>query len=215
MKIISLINMKGGVGKSTVAVNLAFACAEKKRTLLVDIDPQFNATQYALGAARTEAYFKAKEKSVVDVFESPYLEPTDLPIKRIDENLDLLPSSLELNRVLKNPAQKEQRLQKFIKSHCPNYDWVIIDCPPTDSMLTLAAYLASDYLVIPVKPEYLSVIGLPLLLRSYNEFVREYTESKLRIAGIVVNWPNNNQRENRTAQRDIEEFALENRVSDI
>jgi chromosome partitioning protein len=213
MKTISIINMKGGVGKSTIAVNTAFSLALKAKTLLVDLDPQFNATQYALGASRTEKYFKEKARSVVEIFERPYIEENENPIREVSHNLDILPSTLELNKVLKNPAQKEHRLSKFLKRKSNDYDYVVIDCPPTDSMLTIAAYLSSDHLLIPVRPEFLSVIGLPLLLRSYLDFTKEYPESSLRIAGIVVNWPNDRVKDNRVGQRDIEGFAKENNVN--
>jgi len=212
MKTISIINMKGGVGKSTIAVNTAFSLALKGKTLLVDIDPQFNATQYALGSTRTQKYFKEHQSSVVDVFEKPYIAEDENPIQHITHNLDILPSSLELNKVLKNPAQKEQRLSKFLKTFANDYDYVVIDCPPTDSMITIAAYLSSDFLLIPVRPEFLSVIGLPLLLRSYTDFVREYTDSKLKIAGIVVNWPNDKIKDNRSGQADIQQFATDNNI---
>lgn len=212
MKTISIINMKGGVGKSTIAVNTAFFLALKGKTLLVDIDPQFNATQYALGSSRTEKYFKEHQASVVDVFEKPYIAEDGNPIQRVSQNLDILPSSLDLNKVLRNPAQKEQRLSKFLKTYAEDYDYVVIDCPPTDSMITIAAYLSSDFLVIPVRPEFLSVIGLPLLLRSYTDFIREYTDSKLKIAGIVVNWPNDKIKDHRSGQADIQQFASDNNV---
>ena len=212
MKTISIINMKGGVGKSTIAVNTAFSLALRGKTLLVDIDPQFNATQYALGSSRTSKYFKEHQASVVDVFEKPYIVDDGNPIQRVAHNLDILPSSLELNKVLKNPAQKEQRLSKFLKTFASDYDYVVIDCPPTDSMITIAAYLSSDFLVIPVRPEFLSVIGLPLLLRSYTDFTREYTDSNLKIAGIVVNWPNDKIKDNRSGQADIQQFAADNNV---
>jgi chromosome partitioning protein len=212
MKTISIINMKGGVGKSTIAVNTAFSLALRGKTLLVDVDPQFNATQYALGSTRTKKYFEEQQASVVDVFEKPFISEEDNPIQPVAHNFDILPSSLELNKVLKNPAQKEQRLSKFLKTYGTDYEYVVIDCPPTDSMITTAAYLSSDFLVIPVRPEFLSVIGLPLLLRSYSDFIGEFPDSNLKIAGIVVNFPNDKIKDSRSGRVDIQRFSVDNDV---
>jgi chromosome partitioning protein len=210
--------MKGGVGKTTIAVNTAFALSLSRlmprRTLLIDIDPQFNATQYALGPRRTMQYINDENHpSIVDIFEKPSIGHGDQIIMRVGENIDLVPSRLELNHVLNNPTEKAHRLGNFIKSHCAEYDYIIIDCPPTDSILTKAAYRASDYLLIPTRPEYLSTIGLPLLLQSYKDFSEEHRESRLKIAGIVVNSTNNKySKEHRMGLRDIQKFATDRKI---
>ncbi|HGJ65811.1 TPA: hypothetical protein ENS27_10520 [bacterium] len=101
--------------------------------------------------------------------------------------LDFIPSRLELSYSLKSPGQKEQLLSKLVSKIEKNYDAIIFDCPPTESLITTAAYLASEYILVPVKPEYLSTIGLPLLARSMDDFRRQYEDHNLELAGIIFN----------------------------
>jgi len=204
-KKVSLINMKGGVGKSTLAVNLAwhFAALTKwsKKVLVVDLDPQFNASQYLLGVSEYKKIIDNNIPTIWNVFEqftylpdSPKPSPLE-PAKVIysvrkfsgGSCIDLIPSRLELAFSLRNPGQKEQLLSKFISKVEGNYELVILDCAPTESFLTMAAYLASDYILVPVKPEYLSSIGLPLLVNSMEEFKKHHEEHDLKLAGIVFN----------------------------
>ncbi|MDO9334708.1 MAG: ParA family protein, partial [Dehalococcoidales bacterium] len=105
--------------------------------------------------------------------------------------IDLIPSRLELAYSLRSPEQKDQLLDKFISKIEDQYDIIIIDCAPTESFLTMAAYLASNYIVVPVKPEYLSTIGLPLLVRSMEEFHAHHEDHNLELAGIVFNSTSN------------------------
>lgn len=104
-----------------------------------------------------------------------------------ESKLDLIPSRLELSRTLKNPTSKERRLARGCARMSSQYDLIIIDCAPTESILTDAAYFASRYVVVPVKPEYMATIGLPLLARSVRDFKLENEDHDLDIAGLVVN----------------------------
>jgi chromosome partitioning protein len=102
-------------------------------------------------------------------------------------NLDLIVSRLELSNTLKNPHGKERRLAKALSKVADDYDLILIDCAPTESILTEAAYHASRYALVPVKPEFLATIGLPLLARSIQEFKYENSDHDLDICGIVFN----------------------------
>ncbi|MDA3934637.1 MAG: ParA family protein, partial [Gammaproteobacteria bacterium] len=162
-KLVSMINMKGGVGKSTLTFNLAWRSAWKEnlRVLAVDLDPQANLSQYFLGAKQYLQLLRNGSKTVVEIFEqfaSPtsttgaptLIEPQDV-IHKLHEwddgsALHLVPSRLELAWTLKNPTEKAQLLPQFLSKVQDNYDLILIDCAPTESILTLAAYRSSRYL---------------------------------------------------------------------
>lgn len=229
-KKVSLINMKGGVGKSTLAVNLAWQFAGlhrwNKKVLVVDLDPQFNASQYLIGVHKYETILEKNIPTVWDVFEqlthTPGKgKPTPLNPKSVLYNvvsysdgsrIDLIPSRLELAYSLRNPGQKESLLAKFISKIEEDYDLVLLDCAPTESVLTTAAYLASDYLLVPVKPEYLSSIGLPLLVRSMEEFKEgPYSDHDLELAGIVFNHTSGYVPEEIKSKNEVKRIAAKNR----
>ena len=203
---VALINMKGGVGKTTLAVNLAQYFADAIdgvaiKVLLVDLDPQFNASQYILGKYKYMMLNQANAPTVQNIFEDSV---TSLDHNSVIHNvyegyhdegwygrLDLIPSRLELADTLRQPAQKEHLFPEFISKVENKYQLIFFDCPPTESLFTTAAYLASDYLLVPVKPEFLSTIGLPLLHRSMKDFREKYPDRDLQLAGIVFNESDN------------------------
>jgi len=199
---VSLINMKGGVGKTTLAFNLSWyaAAKRKKKVLVVDLDPQANASQYLMGASKYLKHIKANHGTIVDVFEqfSPPMRASPAPIVikasdviittrswRDGPRIDLIPSRLELAWTLKNPTSKDHLLAKFLAENASSYDLILIDCAPTESILTVSAYRSSRYVVVPVKPEFLAAIGLPLLVRSIGEFHSSFGQQELEIAGII------------------------------
>ncbi len=203
-KTISLINMKGGVGKSTLTVNLAWHLAGyldwSKNILVVDLDPQFNASQYLVGVNKYQKMISNNKPTVWDIFEQHTRTPTGKrgvvkPAEAIrnivtftsGSRIDLVPSRLELSLSLRSPSQKEALLPKFLDKVKDDYDVILIDCAPTESVLTTAAYLSSDYILVPVKPEYLSTIGLPLLVNSIEDFKEEHENSNIELLGIVYN----------------------------
>lgn len=202
--VVSMINMKGGVGKTTLTFNLAWYSAWQKnlKVLAVDLDPQSNLSQYFLGAKKYLAYLNSGRKTIVDIFEqfsSPttktgaptLVEPGDV-IYELEEWTDdsvlhLVPSRLELSWTLKNPTEKAQLLPKFLAKVEKHYDLIIIDCAPTESILTTAAYRSSRYVFVPVKPEFLATIGLPLLARSLQEHRILHQSQDLDMGGIIFN----------------------------
>jgi len=226
---VSLINMKGGVGKSTLCFNFAWYAAWKKnlRVLAVDLDPQANLSQYFLGADGYLEHIGQNGGTVVEVFEqfTPPTAASPTPhevgaarmIKKVrtwndGSSLHLVPSRLELAWTLKNPTEKAHLLPRFLAKVSAGYDLILIDCAPTESILTTAAYLSSRYVVVPVKPEFLATIGLPLLGRSLSEFRASRDNQDIDLAGIVFNDgdPNGVKPEHRKAQADVREVAKRN-----
>ncbi|MFM9329089.1 ParA family protein [Paenibacillus mesotrionivorans] len=202
---VSLINMKGGVGKTTLTFNLAWYAAyrRKLKVLVVDLDPQANASQYLMGAEAYKKYHDENRPTVFHIFEqftpsgfggtmSPsILDPRTViyPVKKFNNggHIDLVPSRLELSWTLKNPTNKDHLLARFLAGVQKDYNLILIDCAPTESILTTAVYRASRFVVIPVKPEFLASIGLPLLVRSLELFKQSFGDQEIDIAGIVFN----------------------------
>ena len=203
-KVISMINMKGGVGKSTLTFNLAWCSAWQKnlKVLAVDLDPQSNLSQYFLGAKKYLKLLNSGANSVVEIFEqfsSPtaatgaptLVEPEEIIHKLHEWNdgslIHLVPSRLELAWTLKNPTEKAQLLPQFLSNIQERYDLILIDCAPTESILTLAAYRSSRFVFVPVRPEFLATIGLPLLARSLEEFKLMHQNQDIEMGGIIFN----------------------------
>ncbi len=225
---VSLINMKGGVGKTTLAMQLAFAAGAKGlKVLAVDLDPQSNLSQAALGAHRYVEHLKNEKPTVIQIFEGympatsatggpTQVDPDKIILRQVTgkhENVDLLPCRLELCRTLRNPTGKERKLAKFLAKVQNEYDLVLIDCAPTDSILTDAAYFASRYILVPVKPEFMAAIGLPLLANSLSSFNKENEDHRLEMCGIVFNHSSSYSSgpEGRTAIREIITVATEHK----
>lgn len=176
---VSFVNLKGGVGKTALTVNVAYALAEwhALKVLIVDVDPQFNATQHLLDEKQIVAGFAGGTiKTVLDP-PDPIIH-TGKPKKPSKQNpkdalvkipingkgsLHLLPSLLDLSFVNRNPQGKEGRLEQYLSRVEDDFDIILLDCPPTISILSYAAFNASRYYVIPVTPDYFAPIGIPLL----------------------------------------------------
>lgn len=201
---VSFINMKGGVGKTTLAFNIAHYAAQISepplKVLAVDLDPQANLSQCLLGAADYLEYIQENNPTTAEMFAQamppgktasaravpdPELIVNIRP--RLSRTLDLVPSRLELARTLRDPLGKEEILARFLAAHASDYDLIVIDCAPTESVLTLAAYRASRYLVVPVRPEFLATVGFPMLASSLEEFRAGHQNQEIDIAGVVFN----------------------------
>ena len=200
---VALINMKGGVGKSTLAANLAWEMATapwNKDVLVIDIDPQFNCSQYLLGLRRMEATISSETPTVWNIFEqftavpgrkTGPQDPSEAVVSVYSYaragSIDLIASRLELSQTLRNPTGKEQLLVQAVNQLEDDYDLIVLDCAPTESILTTAAYLVADHILVPVRPEFLSTIGLPLLEQSLIEFDARYPGDTPSVLGIVFN----------------------------
>lgn len=221
---VALINMKGGVGKSTLTANLAWEMALSpwhKRVLVIDLDPQFNCSQYLIGASRMERIISNGQATIWDVFEQLTSVPgrPRRPVPPADAIIDvfasnqntgsiaLMPSRLELSQTLRNPNGKEQLLNGAVGQLEDDYDLILIDCAPTESVLTTAAYIAADYILVPVRPEFLSTIGLPLLEESINEFEHRYPGQSPEVLGLVFNAISDYVPEESTSKHEVRGVA--------
>jgi chromosome partitioning protein len=224
--IVAVVNMKGGVGKSTVTANLGWHSAYKKnhKVLLVDLDPQFNLSQYALGSERYQDLIIRKNKpSIYTVFEQTSTAPSARENRDLKDaictvkewtdgsRLDLIPSKLDLSYTLKSSSYgRTEHLKNFLETLKKSYDLVLIDCPPTQSMLTDAAYASSNYVLIPVRPEFLSTIGLPLLVKSLEDYQFEHQDHEIEIAGILFNAVSDGKVEHQKSKQDVMTLAKKN-----
>ncbi len=180
-KIYAVANQKGGVGKTTTCVNLAASLvATKKRVLLIDIDPQGNATMGS-GVQKDEVPLSVYDVLVED---SPITEVRQLsPSGNFDviaANGDLTAAEVQLLEL----PEKQFRLKKALSVVQNDYDYVLIDCPPSLNMLTLNALVACDGVIIPMQCEYYSLEGISALIRTVNQIQQKLNPS-LSIEGIV------------------------------
>lgn len=186
-KVIALTNQKGGVGKTSTAVNLGVCLSKQgKKVLLVDADAQANLTM-SLGYPRPDDLPISLATIMQDIIDD---KPFDVQkgILHHSEGVDLLPSNIELSGLevrLINAISRERVLTTCINEVKKNYDYVLIDCMPSLGMLTINALAAADSVVIPTQPHYLSAKGLELLLRSVSK-VRRQINPHLRIDGILM-----------------------------
>ena len=197
---ISVINMKGGVGKTTIATLLGRHAASMRslETLAIDLDPQANLSQALLGSHRYRQFLDSRAPSVVEVFSgyappssgNPSPSPLDVNdvIQKISTNLDLIPSRFDFSNYLVNSiGANPQVLARLIAENFQDKELVIIDCAPTESISTQTAYHASRYVLVPVKPEFLATIGFPLLSRSLEDFRKANPGHDISVVGVVVN----------------------------
>lgn len=179
--VFAVTNQKGGVGKTTTTVNLAASLAESgKKVLLIDLDPQGNATT---GCGIDKAVL---EKSSYDVIMSE-ATAADVIVKRNDFSFDVMPTNADLTAAeieLLDEELREHRLRLALEPIRPDYEFILIDCPPSLSMLTLNALVASKGVIIPIQCEYYALEGLSSLLKTI-ERVKQRANPTLEVTGLV------------------------------
>lgn len=182
LRTIAIVNQKGGVGKTTTTVNLGASLALLgQRVLIVDIDPQGNTTS-GLGIDKQALEVDSYSVLLADVPAREAIVSTVVP------GLDLLPATLELAGAeieLVSATDRETRLRRGLAAVSANYDYVLIDCPPSLGLLTLNALTAASEVVIPVQAEYYALEGLSQLTQIVDR-VRSALNSDLRISGVLV-----------------------------
>ncbi len=229
--VICVINLKGGVGKSTMCALLARNAfyRRQKNVLAIDLDPQANLSQafmrYTYGS-----FLKNQQPSIVEIFKgyvppSPTkTHPTPLGpttgVQMVDSignrKLELIPSRFDFADNLVNSAKPDPAvLAKFLAGNFNDKDLIIIDCAPTESILTQAAYHASSKVLIPVKPEFFATIGFPLLQESLKKFRSSNKGQRITVTGIAINnafydGGNNGGPEKWKALKDIQAEASKN-----
>jgi chromosome partitioning protein len=181
-RVIAVANQKGGVGKTTTAINLGTALAAVGRSVLViDIDPQGNATT-GLGVPREDGQPSAYDL-ILDAAEFD-----DIVVDSLVPNLKLIPSSLDLSGAeleMVNIPRREYRLKEALERHLGAYDYVLIDCPPALGLLTLNGLIAADALLVPMQCEFYALEGLSHLIRTIDRIKRAFNPD-LVIQGVVL-----------------------------
>ncbi|MBE6742131.1 MAG: ParA family protein [Ruminococcaceae bacterium] len=180
-KTVAIFNQKGGVGKTTTCVNMAAALGAKgKKTLIVDVDPQGNSTS-GVGVDKSDVEYSTYDMLVEDVSARAIMIETEF------KNLYLLPSSMDLAGAELELAEKENRnriLKKTLASLVMEFDFIIIDCPPSLGVLSINALVAADTLIVPLQCEYYALEGLSQLVSTVRTIKQHYNEH-LELEGVL------------------------------
>lgn len=194
--IVSVVNLKGGVGKTAISVNFAAYCGlQGLKTLLIDMDPQTNAT---FSCITVEAWkdFSKKNGTLANLmgarsttFDKKITDPNSVIKNNVFKNVDLIPSHLEMFTIdldISGAAARELVLSRALKTIIPNYEIIVCDCPPNLTIPTQNAIAMSSHYIVPVSPDYLSGIGVGLLLSRIGSFRDDLQLPQIPCSGIVL-----------------------------
>ncbi len=202
MKVISIANRKGGVGKTTTAVNIGTAMAAiGKKVLIVDLDPQGNATT-SLGVSKNKCLYSTYDLlvGICDVFEA--IIKTDI------NNLHILPSSPSLAAAeieLVDEVNREYIIRMKLCNLADTYDYVLIDCPPSLNLITINALVASNSVIVPLQSEFLALEGLTDLVKNINTIKKNFNPN-LTLQGIVITMYDKRNNLSQLVEEDVRKF---------
>lgn len=201
-RILSVVNQKGGVGKTTTTVNLATALAAVgKRVLIIDFDPQGNAST-GLGVESSKRELTSYDLVLSDTPLADIVQPSAVPdLFVVPATIDLSGSEIEMVSLVK----REYRLKQAIENNIAEYDYVLIDCPPSLGLLTLNALVASNAVLIPLQCEFYALEGLSHLMRTI-ELVRANLNEGLTIQGIVLTMYDRRNKFTEQIENDVRQY---------
>jgi chromosome partitioning protein len=204
VRVIAMMNQKGGVGKTTTTVNLAAAIARMgRKVLIVDLDPQAHATLHVAGEREEDP----DQPTVYDLLLDPEFELSDC-IRNVDEYLDIVPAETDLAAVeteLAGQGDRNHRLMRAIEAGTTDHEFILLDCPPALGLLTLNALAAAQEVMIPMQAHFLALQGVSKLLETVG-LVREQMNARLRVAGVVLCMHDSQTSHSKEVVADLERF---------